>query len=867
MLNHKYNFAIHLKCIMQFVLIVMICGLILTSAGQLQANEPIKSELLKVDYVKLVSRADLFYKTPVLLSEEGMPVGNGTMGTLVWTTPTSLKLQINRVDVFANDASSDNFYERHTDYCGGLGFVEFDFIRAGETTFSGPLFEQHLSCYNGLVTVNGDGIKAEVFAWSDQDVMAVRIFPDQNSPVTILAKLRSLRPILLKKGDHKAISKLNINNKQLFLEQQFTEDDYYCGSSLAVGVSNEYVTTEISNKEEIRFTVPPGKEPVTFYISTAASFNPKIDLTETTTNLIQNAMKLGYEKIFISSKEWWKNYWEKSFVHLTSADSVADLIEQNYTYFLYVMGSSSRGKIPPKFNGMIWSTDGDARKWGNLFWGANQSCMYNGLFPTNRSELMEPYFNMYSGMYETCALAALQQWGSQGIYIPETVGFNGLPELPEDVAKEMRNLLLVEKNWQDRYEQYKKFAHTKMPFLSRWNQKTDIGWKDGLWVDGDKGGGAFGHVTHIFSRGAKIAYQFWMKYEYTKDPVWLKNNAYPMIKGVAEFYRNFPNFKKDVNGVYAISHVNDNESIWDASNTIEEISAMRGIFPVAIKASEILGVDLELRGKWTDILEHLATLPLNTNLENVSNSEQKQWIKALPPVGKGNYTSHPDPNTMPVWFFDLSNLESGNQEILDIANATFDSYFPNGINEETRVNVLSKLPVAGSILGRKESTRYLIPNQIQTAETNVLINRMSLREGYQTTGVQRLGRVADALHLALFQSAPKMPGGNPVIRVFPAWPENWDASFSLLGRGNFLITSSIRNNNIEFVEIKSQSGLACEIINPWPENEVSLFIDGKENKTFSGIFVKFSTKINSNYILVKKGNTLNQIKEENKTLN
>ncbi len=61
-----------------------------------------------------------------------------------------------------------------------------------------------------------------------------------------------------------------------------------------------------------------------------------------------------------------------------------------------------------------------------------------GCFQPTAVELMDPYFGMYSEMYESCALAARQQWGSKGIYIPETVGFSGLPELPEDVAKEMR---------------------------------------------------------------------------------------------------------------------------------------------------------------------------------------------------------------------------------------------------------------------------------------------------------------------------------------------------------------------------------------------------------------------------------------------
>lgn len=826
----------------------------------LNAVEPVSSEIIKVDFAKLVSKADLFYTSPVTRSEEGMPFGNGVMGSLVWTTPSTLKLQINRVDVFANDASSDNFYERHTDYCGGLGFVDFDFIRAGESIFSGSGFSQHLSCYDGFVTVTGNGVKAEIFAWAEKDVMAVRIFPDEKIPSTMVVKLRTLRPLVVNKGDHSAISTLKIENNQLILSQKFTEGNYYCGSAISIVSSIENAKTELSNNNEIRFVVPPGKKPVSFFISSAASFDPNVNIIKTAITLNEMAKELGFDNIFSSSREWWKSYWEKSFVDLHSEDGVADLTEQNYTYFLYIMGSSSRGKIPPKFNGMIWSNDGDSRKWGNLFWGANQSCLYNGMFPANRSELMEPYFNMYSNMYESCAVAARQQWGSKGIYIPETVGFNGLPELPAEIASEMQSLMLVEKPWENRSEEFRKYEHTKMPFLSRWNQKTDTGWKDGLWTHGDKGGGAFGHVTHIFSRGAKIAYQFWMEYEYTNDLEWLKDRAYPVIKGVSEFYRNFPNVQKDQNGIYNICHVNDNESIWDACNTVEEISAMRGIFPVAIRAAEILGVDLELQETWKEFYNNIAPLSLNTDIEDVSKNEPKRWIKALPPVGRGNFSSSPDPNTMPVWFFDLCNLESDNKELLKIANATFDSYFPNGINAETRVNVLSKLAVVGSYLGRSESTRYLIPNQVQTAESEVLPNRMTLREGYQTNGVQRLGRVADALHLALVQSAPAAPGGKPVIRVFPAWPENWDAAFTLLGRGNFLITSSVQNNSVEFIEIKSQSGNDCLIHNPWPGKKVSLFVNDKEEKTFSGNLLEFSTEINGNYTLVKKGTVTNQYK-------
>src|SRR5438270_12855244 len=102
------------------------------------------------------------------------------MGTLVWTTPESLRMQINRVDVYANNSYTNSFFERHNDYCGGCGFVDIDF---GREVFPEAGFPQTLSVYDGLLKIAG----TEIAAWTAQDVMAVQI----PSPVTV--RLRMLR--------------------------------------------------------------------------------------------------------------------------------------------------------------------------------------------------------------------------------------------------------------------------------------------------------------------------------------------------------------------------------------------------------------------------------------------------------------------------------------------------------------------------------------------------------------------------------------------------------------------------------------------------------------------------------------------------
>ena len=134
---------------------------------------------------------------------------------------------------------------------------------------------------------------------------------------------------------------------------------------------------------------------------------------------------------------------------------------------------------------------------------------------------------------------------------------------------------------------------------------------------------------------------------------------------------------------------------------------------------------------------------------------------------------------------------------------------------------------------------------------------MDLADGPQTTSAERLGRAADALHLALCQSVPIRPGEPSVIRVFPAWPDDWDARFKLLCRGNFLVTSSFQNGQIEFVEISSQSGQICKIHNPWGNEEIDIYRNGEKIKTTNKDLISFNTNINESFVLLRKNKLFN----------
>jgi hypothetical protein len=842
------------------------------------------SSLLALNYRQLLERADLIYDRPAARSEEGIPVGNGRMGSLVWTVPDALKFQINRVDVYGNDSHTNSFFERHSDYAGGCGFVDIEFGDLGEEVFPATGFSQRLSIYDGLLELKGKGITARVLAWPAKDVMAVEINDSRKTLEPIKINLRMLRfasqyfgqqleafaanhSVAVQTRSHRATSQLQIKGGKIILTQEFVEGDYCNRSAVAIGVIGRRARTKFASDTELRLTAWPGRGPLVVLIASAASFDPKEDVVASALDQWEAAAQKGIRELARETSAWWRDFWTRGFVHLHSDDGVADYVEQNYNYFLYLMGASSRGKLPPKFNGMIWNTGGDLRTWGGQHWFANLSCYYEALPATNRLELLDPAFAMYFGMYEASAEAARQQWGSKGIFIPETVFFNGLAKLPEEIAREMQDLYLLRKPWEERSASFREFAATKHPHSSRWNWNERGNWVEGRWVWTERGSGPYGPVTHILGTTAKIAYLFWRRYEYTLDLEWLRSRAYPMLKGAAEFYRHYPNLKKGADGMYHIHHVNSNESVWGAQDTDEDLSALRGLLPAAIRAAEILNEDADLRSAWREFLDNLAPLSMSDHPEALKRNGYtgpRVFVRGLRPAVKAGAAFLPDANSLPMWFFDLCHLESQDRKMWETAAATFSAYFRDGIKEATPVSVLSKLAIAASAIGRADAVRFLIPNQIRVLrrerETayrggSVLANRMTLREGPQAIDAQRLGRAAEALHQALLQSAPPNPGGDPVIRVFPSWPREWNASYTLLARGAFLVTSSIERGRIGFVELESQAGGECRLRNPWGESEVIIYRDGKISENLQGSLLRFPTRKGERLVVVVSGDT------------
>ncbi len=833
--------------------------------------------LLDVDRAALVSRADIHLDRPVSRRQGGMPVGNGVMGSLVWTTPSMMKFQINRVDVYASNAWSNSFNWRDSDYGFGVGFVDIDFGGYGPGVFTEEATRQHLHVYDGFLSLRGAGVRVRVMAWHAGDVMAVEIIDERAEGQPVCVNLRMLRPPEVRTRSHLARSSVADREGTILLAQRFSEEyasgKYYCGSMLAARVTGRTATVRYPDPMTVQLILAPGKGAYTVWLGSAASFSEDDDLQETVMRQLDAASSKGFPALLEENRTWWHDFWSRSFIRLHSEDGEAEFVEKHYTYYLYVMASSSRGAYPPRFGGMIWKTGGDYCRWGAMHWYHNLSCYYRSLPEAGRWELMEPMYRMYEGMYRSCAIAARQYWGTKGIWIPETVGFDGLEELPEEIAREARDLYLLRKPWELRSLEFRRFADKKHPHCSPWNWKGPGQWINGEWVYHSLHGDPFGYLVHIPTTTAKVAYMFWLRYDYTRDKEWLRNHAYPMLKGTAEFFVNFPNLRVGTDGRYHLHNMNNHEPVRGCQDPMESIAAMKGILPLAIRSSRILGVDADLRQRWQNVLDSLTTLPTNEDVNSLTPrrpGEPVIWTAGRKPYegGKTHWG-----RLIPVVYYDLCTLENPDTLLHLVANNSFDHAYPD-VGPGYPVHVLSRANIAAALMGRKKEIRYMLPSQIrqtpelisrfigeEAREAGIMDNRMTMREGKEAIGIQRLGRMSAGLQYALLQSVPAHPGEEPVIRVFPAWPEEWDADFSLTARGGFQVSSSMKKGEIVFVELRSLAGENCRIRNPWGEKTpVVLYRDGRKTERIEGSLLQFKTGKGERIILVPAGKTLEQVK-------
>ncbi len=505
-------------------------------------------------------------------------------------------------------------------------------------------------------------------------------------------------------------------------------------------------------------------------------------------------------------RDWWNGFWNESSVSIGDEE-----LERYYYMSQYLFACSSReGKFAPGIWGPFVTRD-EAAWGGDYHLNYNYQAPYWACYSSNHVHLADNFDQPLLDYMDEGRRLATELLGCRGIYYPVGVGPKGLctsmwPLTPEEMM-----------------EKYSTRENT-----------IDNGYK----FLGQK-------INAVFSVGNMLMRHYSV---YDED---YARKVYPYILACADFWEDYLKLE-DGRYVIYMDHFNEvmpnhrNKGQWrhrlgDFNSTLS-LGLVRMLFKGAVDMSSFLGVDADRLDKWNHILENLSAYPVAENDEHrlsLKNMERAPKDVEVKPSGLNRVSIHglilPGGVAGPVTdsVFNAILLEDVNHwddkmRIADdwgnTSNNGIETCFPGavrvGYNAEKLLNNL-----------KKRINLSVYPN-------------LWITQG--GGGIETLAAVPLTINEMLLQSY------EGVVRVFPNWVMSRDASFNRLrAYGAFLVSSSLKDGEIQRVELISEKGRPCVMENPWTGSDVALYRNGKKSETLSGRRFEFSTSPGEELALVK----------------
>lgn len=508
---------------------------------------------------------------------------------------------------------------------------------------------------------------------------------------------------------------------------------------------------------------------------------PDKPLQPTSQELVSIALKRGYQKDSASHQVWWNKFWSKSAIKVPDP-----IIEKQWYLEQYKFGSAARRGAPPISLQAVWTAD-------------------NGRIPP------------WKGDFHHDLNTQLSYWPSySGNHLEEAMGY--LDHLDEN------------------FENYKRY--TKLYFGV-----------DGLAVpgvttlDGTEMGG---WIQYSLSPTVSswLAHHYYLQWRYSMDEDFLRKRAYPWVSEVGRFIENITLL--DSNGyrklpISSSPEINDNAlEAWFSENTNYDLALMKSV----LTDCKVMAIELgkvEEAEKWQALLSQFGDFALTEN-------QEMMFAPSMAYNQSHRHFSH----LMAIHPLGLIKWEDGeqSQSIIKKTIKQLDAIGPDywcGYSYSWLANLKARAKDGDGAAEALTTfaTAFCLPNSfhVNGDQTKSGLSKFT----YRPFTLEGNFAFAAGLQEMLLQSYAGF------IEIMPAVPEAWkEASFeNLRAEGAFLISAKKTEGNLSEIKLKAEKdGVAVLKLDPhvW---KIANAAGVLQNDTNEG-FMELNCKAGGTITLIRK---------------
>lgn len=527
-----------------------------------------------------------FSKIPALW-DEGIPLGNGIMGTLIWQKEGKLRLALDRADLwdlrpvkeFNGPSYSYKFVCEAVDNKDitpvqaiidartqkdiaptkiPAGAIEFDINRLGEVE------SVDLDVHTAICTIKWKNGTIGRFFTSATDKTGH--FQFSNLPEAIDIDLRSPEFELTPgtKELHNSLSRLGYKNGKTTRKDNEINYQMKAYGDVGCEIGLRWKYTDAHTLEGVYCLTTNG----TWYSETVPA---------------NKQLKKYTKDFYLACAEhtnWWTDYWKKCEISLPDK-----FLERQWYLEMYKFGAASRKDAPPICLQAVWTADN------------GQTPPWRGDFHNNLNTQLSYWPGYSSNHMEESSVFTDWLWRIKDNGIEYTRKFFGVEGM-------------------------------NVPCVSTLDGRAIGGWNQ---------------YSHSPTAAGWLSQHFYLQWKYSADDIFLKERAYPWVKEAARFFDNIAVKGKDGKLKLPLSsspEINDNSiDAWFKETTNCDLSCIKITYKAAIEMAEALGLKEEAKhwitqsAKWPDYATDSTGLSIAPNYPLSYSHRHLANMQAIHPFG------------------------------------------------------------------------------------------------------------------------------------------------------------------------------------------------------------------------------------------